>query len=63
MPSPPKYHSLQSQIILSVLLVVVLAAAIAGIPALWLIHQQLDQQAWAQVDSGLQAVRLDSHGC
>ncbi len=54
----PKLRSLQTQIILSVLLAVVLAAAIAGIPTLWLIHQQLDQQAWAQVDGGLQAARL-----
>ncbi len=52
-----KFHSLQSQIILSILLAVVLAAAIAGIPTLWLIHRQLDQQAWAQVDSSLQAAR------
>ncbi len=57
MSFPPKLRSLQSQIILSVLLAVVLAAAIAGIPTLWLIHQQLDQQAWAQVDGGLQAAR------
>jgi len=57
MISTPKFHSLQSQIILSILLAVVLAAAIAGIPTLWLIHQQLNQQAWAQVDSGLQAAR------
>jgi PAS domain S-box-containing protein len=56
--SPPKLRSLQSQIILSILLAVVLAAAIAGIPTLWLIHQQLDRQAWAQVDGGLQAARL-----
>jgi signal transduction histidine kinase len=55
--SPPKLRSLQTQIILSILLAVVLAAAIAGIPTLWLIHQQLDRQAWAQVDSGLQAAR------
>jgi signal transduction histidine kinase/HAMP domain-containing protein len=57
MTFPPRFHSLQTQIILSILLAVVLAAAIAGIPTLWLIHQQLDRQAWAQVDSGLQAVR------
>ena len=55
--SPPKLRSLQTQLILSILLAVVLAAAIAGIPTLWLIHQQLDRQAWAQVDGGLQAAR------
>ncbi len=53
----PKFHSLQSQLVLSILLAVVLAAAIAGIPTLWLIHQQVDRQAWAQVDGGLQAAR------
>ena len=52
-----KFYSLQSQIILSILLAVVLATAIAGIPTLWLIHRQLDQQAWAQVDNGLQTAR------
>ena len=57
MTSPPKLRSLQTQLILSILLAVVLAAAIAGIPTLWLIHQQLDRQAWAQVDGGLQAAR------
>jgi PAS domain S-box-containing protein len=57
MTPPRKFHSLQSQIILSILLAVVLAAVIAGIPTLWLIHRQLDGQAWAQVDSGLQAAR------
>jgi PAS domain S-box-containing protein len=50
-------RSLQTQLILSILLAVVLAAAIAGIPTLWLIHVQLDRQAWTQVDGGLQAAR------
>jgi signal transduction histidine kinase len=57
MTSPPKLHSLQTQIILNILLAVVLAAVIAGSPTLWLIHRELDRQAWAQVDSGLQAAR------
>ncbi len=51
-PANPAHPAL-----LSILLAVVLAAAIAGIPTLWLIHQQLDRQAWAQVDGGLQAAR------
>ncbi|MCZ7552628.1 MAG: ATP-binding protein [Anaerolineales bacterium] len=34
-----------------VLLVIVTASAV-GLPAIWLIHKQLDEQAWALVESG-----------
>ncbi len=50
-------RSLQTQIILSVLLAVVAAALVAGVPTIWLIRRQLDQQAWAQVENGLKAAR------
>ena len=50
-----EFYSLQSQIILSFLLAVFLTAAVGGLPTLWLIRQQMDQQAWAQVDTGQHA--------
>jgi len=50
MRSTRKFSSLQSQTILSFLLAVFLTAAVGGLPTLWLIRQQMDGQAWAQVD-------------
>ena len=47
--------SLPVQMILSFIAVVILTAAAVGIPAIWLIHEQLDRQAWSQVDQGRHA--------
>jgi PAS domain S-box-containing protein len=49
------FDSLPAQLILSFILVVILTAATAGLPAIWLIYEQLDLQAWSQVDQGSRA--------
>ena len=38
--------------ILTSIALVLLTAAAAGVPAIWLIRDQLDRQAWAQVEQG-----------
>ncbi len=38
-------------------MVVVLTAAIIGLPAIWLIRNQMDRQAWSQVSQGSQAAQ------
>ncbi len=43
--------------ILSFVGLVLLTAAAAGLPAIWLIHSQLEHQAWAQVDQGRRAAQ------
>lgn len=48
----PDLHSLSAQMILSFVGLVLLTAAAAGLPAIWLLRDQLDHQAWAQVDQG-----------
>lgn len=45
-------HSLTAQMILSFIGVVLLTALAVGIPALWLISEQLDRQALSQVEQG-----------
>lgn len=49
--------SLSSQLILSFSALVLLATLVVGAPAIWLIQDQLQRQAWAQVDQGKQAVQ------
>jgi PAS domain S-box-containing protein len=49
---PIDLHSLSAQMILSYVALALVTAALAGLPALWLIGLQLDQQAWAQVQQG-----------
>jgi PAS domain S-box-containing protein len=43
--------------ILSLIGLVLLTAAAAGLPAIWLIQGQLDRQAWAQVEQGSRAAQ------
>jgi PAS domain S-box-containing protein len=43
--------------ILSFSAVVILTTAIAGLPAIWLIRGQLEQQAWSQVEQGRRAAQ------
>jgi PAS domain S-box-containing protein len=50
-------HSLPAQIVLSFTGLVLLTAAAAGLPAIWLIRGQLDRQAWAQVEQGSRAAQ------
>lgn len=48
-------HSLPVQMILSFIGVVILTATAMGVPAIWLIRDQLERQAWSQVDQGYRA--------
>ena len=48
----PDLRSLSAQMILSFVALVLLTAAAAGLPAVWLIRDQLGRQAWAQVEQG-----------
>ncbi len=48
----PDLHSLSAQMILSLVALVLLTATAAGLPAIWLIREQLGRQAWAQVEQG-----------
>jgi PAS domain S-box-containing protein len=48
-------RSLPAQMILSFSVVIILTAVTVGIPAIWLIRNQLDRQAWSQVANGQQA--------
>lgn len=50
-------RSLLFQIILAFVSLVLLTAIIAGLPALWLIREQQERQAWAQVDQGSRAAQ------
>lgn len=53
----PRPSSLSTQLILSFSALVLLATLVVGAPAIWLLQQQLQRQAWAQVDQGRQAVQ------
>lgn len=50
-------RSLPAQLILSFIGMVILTALATGAPAIWLFRQQLDQQAWAQVEQGHRAAQ------
>ncbi len=50
-------YSLPSQIILSTVLLVILTSAAVGLPALWIIREQLDHQAWSQIEQGYNAAQ------
>jgi C4-dicarboxylate-specific signal transduction histidine kinase len=52
-----RFNSLPVQMILSFMGLVLLMAAAAGAPAIWLLNRQLEQQAWAQVEQGNRATR------
>jgi PAS domain S-box-containing protein len=51
------FRSLPLQIILSFIGLVLLTAFAVGLPAIWLINNQLERQAWAQVDQGSRAAQ------
>lgn len=53
----PKRHSLAAQMMLSLSALAVLTALVVGVPAIWLVRNQLQNQAWSQVQQGLQASR------
>jgi PAS domain S-box-containing protein len=50
-------RSLSAQMILSFVVLVLLTAVAIGVPAIWMIHNQLERQAWAQVEQGRRATR------
>ena len=50
-------NSLLAQMILSFIALVLLMAAAAGIPAVWVVRDQFARQAWAQVEQGSRATR------
>lgn len=50
-------NSLRTQLLLSFIILALLTAAAIGLPALWLIRDQLERQAWAQVEQGTRTVR------
>lgn len=50
-------HSLSARMVLSFILLVFLTGIAAGLPALWLMHDQLSRQAWAQVEQAGLAAR------
>lgn len=45
-------HSLSARLIVATIVVVVLTAIVAGVPAYWLISVRLEQQAWERVSDG-----------
>ncbi|MGD8456309.1 MAG: ATP-binding protein [Anaerolineales bacterium] len=49
--------SLRTQMIMSFVALAILTAAAAGLPAVWSNNEQIDRQAWAQVDQGIRAAR------
>jgi hypothetical protein len=46
------FRSLLVQMITAFIAIVILASITIGIPAIWLLQNQLDRQAWAQVEQG-----------
>ena len=50
-------QSLIVQMVLSFVVLVLLTAFAAGLPAILLIRNQIQQQAWAQVDQGSRATQ------
>ncbi|GIK39505.1 MAG: hypothetical protein BroJett011_33380 [Chloroflexota bacterium] len=54
---PLALNSLWVQLLLSFIILVLLSAAAIGLPAIWLLRDQLDRQAWAQVDQGARAAQ------
>lgn len=51
------WFSLPGLMIIMIIFLVGLTTAVAGLPALWVIHNQLDRQAWAQIEQGQRVVK------
>ena len=49
--------SLSAQLVFSLIGLALLTALIVGLPAIWLIRNQLEDQAWAQIRQGAQATQ------
>lgn len=50
-------QSLFMQMVISFVAIVFLTSAAVGIPAIWLLQNQLDRQAWAQIEQGQRVTR------
>ena len=46
------FRSLLVQMITAFIAIVILASVTVGVPAIWLLQNQLEHQAWAQVEQG-----------
>jgi len=53
----PDGHSLLARMVLSFITPVLLTAVAIGLPSIYLIHDQLERQAWAQVEQGRRATQ------
>lgn len=51
------WRSLSVQMVVSITVLVILTAAAVGLPAIFLIRSQIENQAWTQVNQGVQASR------
>jgi PAS domain S-box-containing protein len=51
------YHNLTVQMVLSFMILALVTAGAAGLPAFLLIRHQIERQAWAQVNQGSQATQ------
>jgi signal transduction histidine kinase len=50
-----RQHGLAAQMMLSLAALALLSTLVVGLPAIWLVRNQLQSQAWAQLQQGLQA--------
>ncbi|HSQ25805.1 MAG TPA: ATP-binding protein [Anaerolineales bacterium] len=50
--------SLPAQGVLWIMIIIVMAAGAIGIPGIWLIHDQLDRQAWELVNQGSHMIQV-----
>ena len=48
-------RKLSTQLIVAFIAVVLLTAATVGLPAIWVLQNQFDRQAWSQVEQGQRA--------
>lgn len=49
------FNRLSTRIIIALIVVVLLTVITVGLPAIWILRNQLDRQAWAQVEQGQRA--------
>lgn len=51
------FRSLSTQVILSFIALVLLTVTAVGVPAIWLMREQMNRQAWSQVDQASRATQ------
>ncbi|HZD56352.1 MAG TPA: ATP-binding protein [Anaerolineales bacterium] len=52
------WFSLPTQGVILIVVIVILTSSAIGVPAIWLISEQLDRQAWEQVNQGNRMVKV-----